>query len=585
MADQEQLDIVLRLKDEMSSKLSGISSKLGSMGNSLVSVGNYATIGLGALSVGVGAIGKSALSSASEMETLKVALKTAMGGDDSVAGEAFKTIVNFSAKTPYQLGEVMNGFIKLKNMGLDPSQKALTAYGDTASAMGKGLNQMVEAVADAATGEFERLKEFGIRSSSEGDRVKFTFKGVTTEVGKNSKEIEDYLIKLGETNFGGGMDAQAQTLAGTMSTLKDNFGLAMAQFANDSGLMDIAKQSVTGLTTYIEQNKDRLVENFKNIAQSVRDFAMQAWEAIKPMAETIYNFFSGIENKTPIIVGALGAMTVVFTAWAVSIVLAMAPVVLLLTAIGVAVGGLYWIWTSNWGGIQDKTKAVMESLMQFYNTYVVPMWKVWNEKVQESLKIWRENWDNFKTIFSGAWQAIKGIFQVLWGVFSGIFKVSIDILSGNWTKAWDDMKSSFSTIFKGIYNIGAGIFKSIIGALGVMVNNAISLLNKLIEKANKVPGISIGKIGKIESSDLMSNIPTLAVGTNYVPKDTLAYIHKGEAVVPKEYNPSAGGNGGGISINFYGDNNFKNEDDMETLIEKIRVALSRDQEKANWGIS
>lgn len=37
-------------------------------------------------------------------------------------------------------------------------------------------------------------------------------------------------------------------------------------------------------------------------------------------------------------------------------------------------------------------------------------------------------------------------------------------------------------------------------------------------------------------------IPSFDVGTNYVPRDMLAMIHEGEAVVPKEYNPAAGGN-------------------------------------------
>lgn len=43
-----------------------------------------------------------------------------------------------------------------------------------------------------------------------------------------------------------------------------------------------------------------------------------------------------------------------------------------------------------------------------------------------------------------------------------------------------------------------------------------------------------------------ANIPAFAVGTNYVPRDMLAQIHEGEAIVPKAYNPAANpGMGGG----------------------------------------
>lgn len=37
------------------------------------------------------------------------------------------------------------------------------------------------------------------------------------------------------------------------------------------------------------------------------------------------------------------------------------------------------------------------------------------------------------------------------------------------------------------------------------------------------------------------DVPQFAVGTNYVPRDTLAMIHEGEAIVPKAYNPAANG--------------------------------------------
>lgn len=39
-----------------------------------------------------------------------------------------------------------------------------------------------------------------------------------------------------------------------------------------------------------------------------------------------------------------------------------------------------------------------------------------------------------------------------------------------------------------------------------------------------------------------NGFPAFAVGTNYVPRDMLAQIHEGEAIVPKAYNPAAGGN-------------------------------------------
>lgn len=37
------------------------------------------------------------------------------------------------------------------------------------------------------------------------------------------------------------------------------------------------------------------------------------------------------------------------------------------------------------------------------------------------------------------------------------------------------------------------------------------------------------------------NLPSYDVGTNYVPRDMVAKIHEGEAIVPKRYNPDAGG--------------------------------------------
>ena len=40
-----------------------------------------------------------------------------------------------------------------------------------------------------------------------------------------------------------------------------------------------------------------------------------------------------------------------------------------------------------------------------------------------------------------------------------------------------------------------------------------------------------------------SGLPSYDIGTNFVPRDTLAMVHQGEAIVPKAFNPWAGGGG------------------------------------------
>jgi hypothetical protein len=221
--------------------------------------------------VTIGAFAGKLVSVEREFGTLNASLVTVTGSARE-ADKAFALLTNFAATTPFSLQEVTAAFIKMKAMGLDASEGALRSYGNTASAMGKSLNQMIEAVADAATGEFERLKEFGIRSASEGDRVTFTFRGISTNVGKNAAEIEGYLRRIGDVDFAGAMDARAKTLDGAISNLSDSWDSLFRTINNEltgpllmtavqgaqtavAGLGDVVKN----FTQFIEQNKGALM--------------------------------------------------------------------------------------------------------------------------------------------------------------------------------------------------------------------------------------------------------------------------------------------------------------------------------------
>ncbi len=98
------------------------------------------------------------------------------------------------------------------NVWIDPSEEALTSYGNTASAFSKNILDFVEAVADATVGEFERLKSFGIKANTLTNEVKFTFAGVTTTVKKNATDIEKYLRSLGDIKFARAMSEQMKTI-------------------------------------------------------------------------------------------------------------------------------------------------------------------------------------------------------------------------------------------------------------------------------------------------------------------------------------------------------------------------------------
>lgn len=203
-----------------------------------------------------GALAKSTFDGISSFQKYKAQLKT-ITGDWQSAGVELDRLTNLAKKTPFTLEQSIEGFTKLTNLGLQPSETAMISYGNTASAMGKDLMQMIEAVADASVGEFERLKEFGIKAKSQGDKVTFTFQGQAKTIKKSSDAIQKYLIDIGNSKFGSAMADQMQTLSAKAS----NLGISMAQLfakigdnggANAFGVvLDSLTVAVDSLTAHI----------------------------------------------------------------------------------------------------------------------------------------------------------------------------------------------------------------------------------------------------------------------------------------------------------------------------------------------
>ena len=166
------------------------------------------------------------------------------------AAKSMSMLKKLAQETPYSLQEITEAYIKMVNRGIVPTEQEIIKLGDLASSQGKSLDQLIEALLDAQTGEFERLKEFGIKANKENDKVKFSFKGVTTEVNFTEKAISDYLYSLGNIEgVQGGMAVQMEELEGKYS----NFGDTLDALFNTIGkrIEPIAKKTLTWLSKIV----------------------------------------------------------------------------------------------------------------------------------------------------------------------------------------------------------------------------------------------------------------------------------------------------------------------------------------------
>jgi hypothetical protein len=317
MASAEDIKIRILGIDDASKVIGNVGTKIkglqGIAGKSFGAIGKSAGVLKNSLfnlktavaSIGVGVVGKQAVSTAAGFESLRVSLKTVTGSAE--AGQAaFDRLADFAASTPFQLDEVVDGFIKLKSRGLEPSDRALEAYGNTAAAMGKSLDQMIEAVADASTGEFERLKEFGIKANKEGDKVRLTFQGVTHEIENDSAAIESYLMAIGETKFAGGMEEQSKTLNGLMSTLTDNVKQTTDKLVNESGLLDFLKETTSEATKFIQSI------DIKQVVANIETARADLAAAFDSVVERVRAFKDGFMENFSGITGAFDELKVAF---------------------------------------------------------------------------------------------------------------------------------------------------------------------------------------------------------------------------------------------------------------------------------
>lgn len=253
--------------------------------------------------------------------TLAVVLKS-----QAKATQTLAWAQKFAAQTPFEIPQVIEATTRMASYGLS-AQKTLGIVGDMASVMGKDLMQAVEAVADAQTGEVERLKEFGITKGMIQEQAKalgsnpINSKGQITDM----KAFNAALFTLMEQRYKGGMALQSKTFKGMLSNVQDFISTAGRTLGKP--IFDQFKKGLGGLLVITDKiSKSGIIDKWAAKGAVYVGKFMGVVASFAPLLKSAAGYVSGIiknisgefmyfyyQNKD-VIAGASSSMRSIFKA-------------------------------------------------------------------------------------------------------------------------------------------------------------------------------------------------------------------------------------------------------------------------------
>lgn len=414
--------------DRLAGRLGHVRERFGGVAREAGALG----VKLAALGGGAGFLFKDQfIDTAAEFETYQATLETVMGSQDK-AREAMDWVSDFAAKTPYEMGEVTDSFVKLKAYGIDPLKNGLlTTLGDTSSAMGKPLEQAVEAIADASLGQYERLNELGIKGSTKGNTSTFSYtdsagKQQTKTVDKNNRQqIQDTLLTIWNGNYAGAMEKRSKTWSGMMSNLADQW-TRFKLLVMKSGVFDWLKDKLGGFLQKIDEmaKNGQLKKWAEELAGKLKDGFNTAWEVMKEAGGKIKELGSGVVWLSDKVGGWKNLMLVVAGLLAGKLIIAIATFITALNGLGLTLLGTPIGWFI--GIVALLAGAVL---------------------------LVYKNWEPISLFFECCWDQVKSVFDQ-WPVLTAILLPFIAVprliykhwgkITGFFNDLWDGIKATFN---------------------------------------------------------------------------------------------------------------------------------------------
>lgn len=449
---------------------------------------------------------------ASQFERFQTILETTEGSSEK-AKKAMDWVEQFSKTTPYELAEVTDAFVKLRSYGLEPTNGLLKSLGDTSAAMGKPIMQAVEAIADAVTGENERLKEFGIKASKEKGKITYEY---TTKEGKTARAtvdesnramIQSTLEAIMNEKYAGAMDKLSRTWEGMMSNISDVWS-GFAKDVMQSGPFESMKAKLGGVLEEIQkmQSDGRL-----------KAWAEQTGAAIMQFGETVWNFGKAVFDTTSKVAEFVGGWQ---NLGLILVAIKLAPLAMSIISLGTALvtgASALIAFAGGFGAILAGAKAL--SLFLVANPIGLAM------VAAGALLI--ANWDTVKAVGQAVWSSVTQFATDAGNMIGAAWSTASQTLSGLWAgiefaalSAFQGIKDGVGAIIDWLSAKVAWIFDSvgkIKGAVGSIVDGALGGVKSFFggddNKALVKQGLPVGSTVALAGTQANATSPSPTLPT------------------------------------------------------------------------
>lgn len=492
------------------------------------------------------------------------------------------------------------------------------------------VNAIVEDISKT-TNEQEKLNKSATAFGTMGEDFNAGFIQSLTTVGNKYKDVEGAMDKVKEIANGGLKNALSGLGRAFLDSFTPIGELITPILAGIIGLITVAIQGIqqgfakvgdvissvlskidtSGITELTNQVSEVLAPAFDEVRKAIDEMKVALEPIAKEILGKIGNAIQNVVNQAQKILSVVGPPILAIIKKIIQTVIGMTPVItsilqvvgsvvsgiisfitMVVTYVGTAIATILGfimpivqivativanIWSviltvaqNIWSKVSEVVTAIIGFVSNLFKTVSDIINNIWS-KIQDSMNKVRDKVqgviDNINKYFNNVKSTVSDVFNGIWSKVQSVMdnvgnKIS-NVLQGI-QNAWSGLKGFVSGVFGGI----EGAVSSLVGSVKGMVNGVIGGINGAIGIINKIPGVHIGRIPRLERGGVLKR-----------GQIGLLEGNGAEAVVPLEKNkawiravakdmvqimPSVTTNNNGQTINFY--NKAQSPDEIARML-------------------